>query len=200
VLKKNIRIIQRMSMITRLAAINDISGILSLQEINLFENLSEEQRENGFVTTPFTIVQLNELVENRGLFVAEDDGMIKGYTMADDWKYFSQWAIFPFMIDRLSGILFNTIKILETNSFQYGPICVDASLRGTNAFVLLFEQMRIELASRYPVGITFINRVNERSYQAHTKKLNMVVIDEFEFSGRQYYGLAFDTKRSVLSI
>jgi len=37
-------------MISRLATKNDIQGILDLQEINLFENLSVAEKENGFVT------------------------------------------------------------------------------------------------------------------------------------------------------
>lgn len=37
-----------------------------------------------------------------------------------------------------------------------------------------------------------------RHFDAHTKKLGMTVIDEFEFNGRPYHGLAFDMARSVL--
>ena len=48
--------------------------------------------------------------------------------------------------------------------------------------------------------MTFINRLNPHSYHAHTKKLGMTVIDEFEFNGRPYYGLAFDMARSVLGV
>ncbi|MCP3955568.1 MAG: GNAT family acetyltransferase [Desulfobacterales bacterium] len=184
-------------MISRLAVKNDIQGILDLQEINLFENLAAAEKENGFVTTPFAISQLKELLGRHGLFVAEDDQKITGYTMAAGWDYFSQWPIFPFMISRLSGYIFKGVTLSDQNTFQYGPICIDYSLRGTGAFPRLFEAMRIELSSRHPVGITFINRVNKRSYRAHTRKLGMAVIDEFEFSGREYYGLAFDTGQSV---
>jgi hypothetical protein len=184
-------------MITRLATKNDIQGILALQETNLFENLSETEREDGFVTTRFTIPQLEEILEDGALFVIESEGEILGYTMAAGWDYFSQWPIFPFMIARLSGSVFHGTKISHQNTFQYGPICVDASLRGIHAFPRLFDEMRAELSARYPVGITFINKLNERSYQAHTGKLGMVVVDEFEFSGREYYGLAFDTNHSV---
>ncbi len=56
-------------MISRLATKSDIQGVLDLQETNLFENLSEPERENGFVTTPFTISQLKGLLKERGLFV-----------------------------------------------------------------------------------------------------------------------------------
>ena len=186
-------------MITRRGTNIDVQGILDLQEMNLFENLSESDKGNGFVTTPFTTALLKELLDSRGLFVAESEGKILGYTMAASWDYFSQWPIFPYMMSRLSGFIFNGTCVSDQNTFQYGPICVASSMRGTDAFPRLFEEMRIEMTSRYPVGITFINKLNERSYQAHTRKLGMVVIDEFEFSGRQYYGLAFDTGRPVLS-
>ncbi len=185
-------------MITRLATQADIQGILDLQELNLFEKLSESEREAGFVTTPFTPLQLEELLEKRGLFVGSSEGEILGYTMAAGWDYFSQWAIFPCMIARLSGSVFKDTTLTDLNTFQYGPICIATQLRGTDAFPRLFEEMRLELASRYPVGITFINQVNARSIKAHKRKLGMVVVDEFEFSGRLYYGLAFDMSESVL--
>ncbi len=120
--------------------------------------------------------------------------------MAASWDYFSQWPIFPYMISRLSGVNFNNINISDKNTFQYGPICIDSTLRGTDTFPCLFEEMRIKLSSSYPAGITFINKVNERSYKAHISKLGMIVVDEFEFSGREYYGLAFDTAKSVFPL
>ena len=176
----------------------DFDGILALQAANLFENLTESERTDGFVTTPFTAQQLEELVERQGLFVADSQGKVWGYTMAAGWDYCAQWPIFPFMIDRLTGRDFAGTNITESSTYQYGPVCVDASLRGTDTFPRLFEIMRIGFAKRYPVGITFINRANPRSHRAHTAKLGMAVIDEFEFSEREYYGLAFETDRSVL--
>ncbi|WP_444996800.1 hypothetical protein [Aliikangiella sp. IMCC44359] len=186
-------------MITRIANEGDLPEIIKLQERNLFDKLSEKEKQNGFVTTPFTRQQLTDLIESDGLFVLEKSDQVKGYTMANGWDYFSQWPIFPFMIARYEGEIFAGTLITQANTFQYGPVCIDSSLRGTDAFPRLFEIMRLTLANRYPVGITFINQVNERSYQAHIKRLKMQVIDEFEFSGRYYYGLAFDTSISVLT-
>ena len=185
-------------MITRLATHNDIPAVLNLQEQNLYENLSDEEKRSGFVTTPFTIEQLERLIQLRGLFISESETDITGYAMAAGWDYFSQWQIFPYMISRLSGSTFNGITVSAQNSFQYGPVCIAAVQRGSNTLPRLFEEIRIEMATRYPIGITFINKINSRSYQAHTRKIGITVIDEFEFSGRNYYALAFDTKRSVL--
>jgi len=186
-------------MITRPGTTNDINAILTLQKANLHDNLSADERKRGFVTTPFSETQLKELLAQRGIFVAEEGGEIAGYAMAGSWSYFATWPIFPYMVSRLGSLVFLEKPILPEQSFQYGPVCIASAHRGTGLFPKLFEEMRLELSSRYPVGVTFINRMNEHSFMAHTRKLGLAVIDEFEFSGRNYYGLAFDTSRSVMN-
>jgi len=54
----------------KVAELNDIDGVLALQELYLVSNLSEEEKKFGFVTTPFTIDQLTEVIEQQGLFLA----------------------------------------------------------------------------------------------------------------------------------
>lgn len=185
-------------MITRIGNTRDISGIITLQKANLYDNLSDQERKMGFVTTPFSEAQLAILLTERGLFVAEDRDAITGYAMAGTWEFFSQWPIFPYMVSRLGSLSFAGKRILPEQSFQYGPVCISRAQRGSGLLPLLFEEMRREFDLRFPVGVTFINRVNERSYAAHTRKLGMTEIDTFEFSGRSYAMLAFDTSRSVI--
>lgn len=175
---------------------NDISGILSLQEKNLVTNLSDGQKKNGFVTTPFTNEQLEKLIAINGLFVIENENRILGYVIAAGWDYFRGRPMFDFMIDRFSKMAFCDIQIGCENSFQYGPICIDEHLRGTDCFLRLFETMKQSMSDKYAIGLTFINKVNERSYLAHTKKANLIAIDDFAFSGNAFYGLAFLTTDS----
>jgi hypothetical protein len=86
------------------------------------------------------------------------------------------------MVSRLGSLVFSDKPLLPGQSFQYGPVCINSSHRGTGLFPKLFEEMRLEFSSRYPIGITFINRINAHSYMAHTRKLGLIVIDEVEFS------------------
>ena len=53
------------------------------------------------------------------------------------------------------------------------------------------------MAEQYPYLVTFINKINTRSFSAHTKKLGLHVIQEFEFNGNQYYELVYDTSKPV---
>jgi hypothetical protein len=98
------------------------------------------------------------------------------------------------MTSRFPQLQFHGTQIADRNTFQYGPVCIDQTLRGSGIFPQLFETMRSSFASRYPIGVTFINQVNVRSVVAHTRKLDLEIIDEFEFNGNFYYGLAFWTK------
>jgi hypothetical protein len=182
-------------MFTRLATEFDIDGILALQSKNLYTNLSREERANGFVTTPFTPEKIQSLIIHTGAFVAEKEGNIVGYALAGTWEFFSVWDIFPFMISRFPMLNFQGMKISMENSFQYGPVCIDRELRGSGVFPQLFETMRNSFAPRFPLGVIFIKKLNPRSLKAHTHKLNLEIIDEFEFKGNSYYSLAFLTKR-----
>ncbi len=184
---------------TRIGNKSDIDGVLSLQEKYLYSNLNETERKNGFVTTPFTIDQIDEIIKQNGLFVAEnEDKIIIAYAFAGSWKYFEQWEMFKFMISRFSELSFNNTQITVENSFQYGPICIDKDYRGNGVLYQIFEKMRIEFLKKYPISITFINKVNAISEKAHTKKLGWEIIDVFEFNNNSYIELAFDMKKSVL--
>jgi hypothetical protein len=181
-------------MITRVASESDINGILELQSQNLYTNLSEAERAEGFVTTPFTVEQIKALLSQSGVFIAEKQGVLVGYAFAGSWDFFCQWSIFPHMISRFPQLSFQGTQITVGNSFQYGPACIDRILRGSGVFPQLFEVMRSSFSTRFPIGVTFINKANPRSVAAHTRKFNLEIVDEFEFNGQSYYGLAFGTE------
>ena len=177
----------------------DIDAIISLQEKYLFRNLNEIEREGGFVTTPFTVSQIEEIIKQNGLFVAlNEDDIIIAYAFAGSWKYFEQWELFNYMVSRFPKMSFNGNRITTENSFQYGPVCIDKKYRGNGVLNIIFEEMRIEFCKKYPISITFINKINVISKIAHTKKLGWVVLGEFEFNNNNYIELAFDMKKSVL--
>ena len=184
---------------TRIGTQDDINGVLALQEKYLYRNLNAQEREKGFVTTPFTIPQIEQILEQNGVFVAENErGEIIAYAFAGSWDYFEQWEIFNYMVSRFPQLSFQGNKITTENSFQYGPVCIDERYRGKGLLNQLFEEMRLEFLKKYPLSITFINKINVISEIAHTSKLGWEIIDEFEFNNNTYIGLAFDMKNSVL--
>ena len=183
---------------SRIATTQDIHQVMALQKQNLFANLSETEREDGYVTTSFTYAQIREIIGLKGLFVTEIEGKIIAYVFAGSWKYFSQWKMFKVMVTTFPKLIFDGKRINTQNTFQYGPICIDQKHRGNGILESIFEKMRLEMLKKYPISITFINKENKRSLFAHTQKLNWDIIDEFEFNNNTYLTLGFDMKNSVL--
>ena len=180
------------------ANIFDIDDVLELHYKYHIASINEEDKASGFVTTPFTKEQLTKLVtDEHGLFVARQDGVVVAYVMAASWGFWSQWAMFAHMIKGLSTLAFRGQQLSPENSYQYGPVCVDKCVRGSGVLEKIFEFARIKMAERYPILVTFINKINSRSFVAHTKKLGLEVINEFEFNGNHYYELAYDTSQPV---
>lgn len=192
------RMLIQEKMCLSLAQESDLIDVLALQSKYHIASISQEQKANGFVTTLFTHAQLLRLVqEENGLFIARQNGVLVAYVMSASWQYWSQWPIFAHMMTELHLLNFNGQKITIDNSYQYGPVCIDESVRGIGLLEKIFEFARAEMAKKYPILITFINKTNTRSYAAHTKKLGLQVIQEFGFNQQEYFELVYDTSVSL---
>jgi len=178
----------------RNATLDDIPAIAELQKKYHLLTISEEDKPDGFVTTLFLENQFKDLIEKEnGLAIACDNDSVIAYAMAASWKYWSEWPLFQHMIKDLPDTNYLNQVLSTENSYQYGPVCVHKDYRSTDVLPNLFEFSRLQMNERYPILITFINRINPRSYYAHTKKLGLEVIKTFEFNNNQYYELGYNT-------
>lgn len=181
----------------RLATPEDIQAVETLQERYHVNTISDQDRPDGFVTTLFTREQFLRLIEDEnGLSVALDGDQIVGYAMAASWGYWAAWPLFQHMIEDLPSMEYLGQKLDTENSYQYGPICVDKKYRSSDVFPNLFEFSRREMKKRFPILVTFINRVNGRSLRAH-EKLELDIVKPFEFNNNHYYALAYDMKKKT---
>lgn len=182
----------------RNATLKDIPGITELQLKYHVSTIKEEDKIDGFVTTLFTEDQFKELIQKEnGLAIACDGNKIVAYAMAASWKYWSAWPLFQHMIKDLPNTNYLGQTLSMENSYQYGPICIHKDYRSSKVLPNLFEFSRKQMNKRYPILITFINKINPRSYTAHTKKLGLEVIKAFEFNNNQYYELGYDTSKKT---
>lgn len=174
----------------------DIPGIAALQQKYHVSTISDEDRPDGFVTTLFSEAQFAELIEKEnGLAIALDGEKIVAYAMAASWQYWSAWPLLQYMIEDLPNTEYLGQRLSTENSYQYGPICIHRDYRGTEVLPNLFEFSRRQMAPRFPILITFINKINTRSFKAHTEKLGLEVIKTFEFNNNQYYDLGYDMSK-----
>lgn len=180
-----------------LATFDNIEGILKLQEKNLVSNLKADEKADGFVTTPFSSEQIENLIKLNGVFIALDEKKVISYVMCASWQYWIAWPMFEYMVSFLETLEYKGQKLTMNNSYQYGPICVAKEYRGNKIFENIFEFARKEMNKRYPILVTFINKINVRSYEAHVRKLGLDVITEFKFNNNNFYELVYDTSKPV---
>ena len=181
-------------MIFRSAQLADIENVLKLHYRYQIDSINEEDKADGFVTTPFTKEQMVGLIEDEnGLFLALDGDEVVAYVMAASWHYWSLWPMFTYMIEDLPNLQYLGQTLSVDNSYQYGPVCIDQKWRGQGVLELIFDYARAQMNKRFPILVTFINKSNPRSLRAHTKKLNLDILSEFEFNNNEYYALAYDT-------
>lgn len=190
-----------MHMQLKIAQTTDIENILKLHAKYQLATINEEDKKDGFVTTAFTKEQLTDIIEQeQGIFIAVEDNEEKtvlGYVMSASWQYWSKWPMFAFMIKDLPKLSYLNQTLTIDNSYQYGPVCIDKSVRGSGLLEELFDFALDSMSKRYPILVTFVNKINERSFEAHKRKLGLDVIQEFEFNGNQYHEMVYDTSKRV---
>ena len=185
----------------KIAQIEDIEKVLELHSKYQIDTIRQEDKKDGFITTAFTKEQMVDLITlEQGLFIAVENDRIVAYVMSASWKFWSRWPMFAFMMEDLPNLEYLGQKLTVQNSYQYGPVCVDKEYRGSGVLEKIFDFARENMAKRFPILVTFINKINPRSYEAHTKKLKLEVIKEFSYNNNNYYELVYDTSKKLKNL
>lgn len=178
------------------ATVEDIEKVLELHYRYQVDSIKEEDKKDGFVATRLTKEELQELIEKeQGLFIAKINDEVVAYVMAASWLFWSRWPMFAYMIEHLSELEYMGQTLNTENSYQYGPIGIDKAVRGSGVLEQIFDFARQKMAKRYPILVTLINKVNTRSYMAHTKKLGLEVLREFCYNNNDYYELVYGSEQ-----
>jgi hypothetical protein len=182
----------------KIATIQDIEGILKLHNKYQIDQIKEEEKKDGFVTTAFTKEQLEDIInQEQGIFIAIKDDKILAYVMSASWQYWSAWPMFAFMIKDLPNLSYQNKQITIDNSYQYGPVCVDTSIRGEGVLEMLFDFAISKMEQKYEILVTFVNKINQRSYEAHKRKIGLEVLQEFQYNNNNYYEMICNTSHRV---
>lgn len=186
----------------RLAKIEDMEGIKALLRKYHRDTISDEDRPDGFVTTAITDEQLAELIEKeKGVTIIADPSeggpdKVLGFCFAAPWEFWETWPLFRHMMDIIPNYEFEGKRLALSDTYQYGPMCVDRSIRGTGAFEALFFASLDQFRDRFPVMLTFVNQINKRSENAHNNKAHMETIGTFDFGDNHYFLMGIRTDAS----
>ena len=188
------------NLVIRHATVADMPGIRALLKKYHRDTISDKDRPGGFVTTAITDEQLTDLIgkENGVMIIvrpqaAPSPDEVLAFCFAAPWEFWKSWPLFAYMIEIMPEYEFEGKKIVVEETYQYGPICVDTSIRGTGAFADLFYASLKDFKDRFPVMITFVNSINGRSENAHNNKAHMQTIGTFDFNDNHYLMMAIRT-------
>ena len=169
----------------------DYSAIVQLNSANYIGNLSEDEREDGFLSALFTLEQTAAMAEDLGTTVAIVDGVLAGFLCAfrNDFDHGSP-AVAK-MIESYDRVRFEGQLLSSYDTYAYGPVCIDRGYRRKGLLRGLYEAQKKDLAGKFEVGVALIARTNPHSMQAHVAGLGMTAVGDFEVNGNVFATVAF---------
>jgi hypothetical protein len=176
----------------RVAEVGDAPAIAALANQHTYQQLSEADRQGGFLTGTFTAPALAAMLTSVPGQVAYKDGELLGFIIN------SRLAPerYPPLVQQISVLLptlhYHQRPLAEYRWFFYGPVLLVSAYRGRGLLQQLFAANQQALAGRYEVGIAFIAAENAASLHVHTHKLGLEAVGELEFGGTTYIILAFE--------
>lgn len=175
----------------RRATPEDYAGILELQSANYLENLTEREREQGFLSAQFTQSQIAAMAGDLGIMVARDRGRVAGYACSHRLDLAPQPPLIEAMVRCCATASYQAKPLAGRRLFAYGPVCIARAQRGRGLLQGLYCALLAELAGRFEAGVTLVAENNPHSLHAHVDGLGMVKVGQFEHGGRGYHLLAF---------
>ncbi len=181
--------------IYRVATSADLEGAVKLLEENYRGSLTEEGMKDGFISVKFTVADLNEMTENGVTVVAVCGDTTAGVLSAQTCEYnLRKIPLVKEMVKALSGEIFDGSAIDTTKSIVCGPVCVSTEFRGRGVLEHMYNVLKREVKTTYPLGLTLISQGNPRSLHAH-EKIGMQKIKSFDFEGKTFDALAMTFAR-----
>lgn len=156
--------LNKMDITYTIAKTNDeLEQILTLQQSNLFRNVSEEEKkEEGFVTIEHDFDILKAMNDVCPHTIAKYGDEVVGYALSMHPSFGDKIDVLEPLFDLLRQDNLNIEKFIVM-----GQVCVSKNHRKKGIFRGLYEAMKKNVAPEFDVIATDINAKNLRSLQAH---------------------------------
>lgn len=166
---------------TKSSTLEELKQILELQEKNLLQNLSEEERKaQGFVTVKHSLEILQKMHAICPHSIAKYNEKVIGYAL-------SMTKDFALDIELLKPMFIEISKSVTDDTYiTMGQICIDKEYRGLGVFRGLYQFMKTEIcSSKFSLIITEIDVKNARSIRAH-KSVGFKKIKEYTTGSKNW--------------
>lgn len=144
----------------------ELEEILALQSLNLFVNVSDNDKlKEGFLTLQHDFDILKKMNDACAHCVAKVDGKIVGFALSMLQDFKNDIPLLVPMFKEIDKAIEE--RKLVINYVVMGQVCVDRSQRGKGVFRGLYTYMAAEMKSGFDAIITEVDTKNTRSLNAH---------------------------------
>jgi hypothetical protein len=155
---------------TPVATDRDIRQIIDLQQLNLPQNLSAEQKTSqGFVTVVHSFATLKKMNNAEPSIVAKDGEEVIGYLLAMTTLARHDIPVLVPMFQAFDEVLYDGRKISSFKYLVVGQVCIAAGYRGRGILDDCYGAYKKHFENTYDFAITEIHTANRRSISAHAR-------------------------------
>jgi len=159
----------------------ELKQILLLQQANLPQNLSSEEKQTqGFVTVNHSLdllARMNDVVPH---IVAIDKNKVIGYSLCMHPKFEKDIEILKPLFLQI-----NTSLKKGLNYMIMGQICIEKEYRNQGIFRKLYKTMKGSILPNFSAIITQVDVNNKRSLQAHYA-IGFRLLKSYQADGHQW--------------
>ena len=155
--------------ITTVSEERHLLEILALQESNLPQNIStEEKNQEGFVTCDHSLELLKKMNNPFPHIIALHDNLVVGYALVMLSDMRNELEVLFSMFNKLDKLEFNRYSIRESSYFTMGQVCISKDHRSRGIFSAMYKEMKLQMSDEFDYCITEIASENLRSLKAHS--------------------------------
>lgn len=151
-------------------SMEDLDGILKLQEVNHYKNLDvTEKGSNGFVTVKHDMELLKKMNKKAGQVIAVYDKRVVGYALVMLKEFCDLIPVLKPMFRVFRNITYNGKSLDEFSYYVMGQICIADKFRGRGIFEEMYTMHKDIYSNQFELCLTEVSQSNERSMRAHHK-------------------------------
>ena len=159
-----------MILYTTVATDRDIQQIMALQQLNLPQNLSPEQKNSqGFVTVIHSFATLKKMNDAEASIVAKDGDQVIGYLLAMTTHTRHDIPVLIPMFQAFDEVIYEGQKISSFKYLVVGQVCIAEAYRGRRILDDCYTAYKKHFENMYDFAITEIHTTNRRSINAHAR-------------------------------
>ena len=159
----------------KVATTADIAGIIKLQSEN-------QKSQGGNLSGELNQSQIVEMMKDMPQVVAYLNSEIIGFILATSQAVHNNRNV------PIVNAMFASYSGINTNSYIYGPVCVNEAHRGKGVAQQMFNELIYQEPNRE--GILFIKSDNEASLRAH-EKMGIKKVGHFHFNNMEFVIYAY---------